>query len=222
MAGPGAWLPPNRLLPRSRPSRRDSSRTRFGRCSANHCLDCHGPQKQESGLRLDSRASGAEGWRQRRAVRGGRAIPSRACVLKAVRREGDYKMPPNERERLLPAEIETLTTWIKLGPALGQGGWPGAAFDGRAVRAGSQLALGLSTDCQSTAADREGSRLGPRTPSIAFVLVQAGSRRPDVRRRPPTAARSFAARATTSSACRRRRKKSMRSRRTTRPMPTRG
>jgi cytochrome c553 len=81
---------------------------------ANHCLDCHGPQKQESGLRLDSRQAVLKGGDSGEpfAVPG---HPEQGHVLKAVRREGDYKMPPNERERLLPADIETLTTWIKLG-----------------------------------------------------------------------------------------------------------
>jgi hypothetical protein len=79
-----------------------------------HCLDCHGPQKQESGLRLDSRQAVLKGGDSGEpfAVAG---HPDQGLVLKAVRREGDYKMPPNERERLLPADIETLTKWIKLG-----------------------------------------------------------------------------------------------------------
>lgn len=79
-----------------------------------HCLDCHGPQKQESGLRLDSRQAVLKGGDSGEpfAVAG---HPDQGLALKAVRREGDYKMPPNERERLLPADIETLTKWIRLG-----------------------------------------------------------------------------------------------------------
>src|SRR5688572_10122040 len=79
-----------------------------------HCLDCHGPQKQESGLRLDSRQAVLKGGDSGEpfAVAG---HPEQGLVLKAVRREGDYKMPPNERERLLPADIEILTKWVKPG-----------------------------------------------------------------------------------------------------------
>ena len=90
---------------------------------ANHCLDCHGPQKQESGLRLDSRQAVLKGGDSGEpfAVAG---HPEQGLVLKAVRREGDYKMPPNERERLLPADIEILSTWIKLGLPWGQDAGP--------------------------------------------------------------------------------------------------
>jgi mono/diheme cytochrome c family protein len=87
---------------------------------ANKCVDCHGPDKQESGLRLDSRQAVLTGGDSGEpAVVSGH--PEESRLLKAVRREGDYKMPPSDRERLLPAEIDTLATWIKLGLPWGQG-----------------------------------------------------------------------------------------------------
>ena len=81
---------------------------------ATKCFDCHGPDKQESGLRLDSRPTVLTGGDSGEpAVVSGH--PEQSRLVKAVRREGDYKMPPSDRERLLPAEIDTLATWIKLG-----------------------------------------------------------------------------------------------------------
>lgn len=83
---------------------------------ARKCLDCHGENKQESGLRLDSRLA---------ILRGGESgqgavlpdDPGRSPLLKAVRREGGLQMPPSERDRLTAEEIETLTVWVTSGMA---------------------------------------------------------------------------------------------------------
>src|SRR5262245_18956725 len=81
---------------------------------ADKCIDCHGPDKQESGLRLDSRPAVLKGGDSGEPVIM-TGDPENSRLVKAIRREGDYKMPPSERERLLPAELDTLSTWIRLG-----------------------------------------------------------------------------------------------------------
>lgn len=76
-----------------------------------YCHKCHGAAKQESGLRLDSRAAvlfGADGGQ---VVEPGK--PEKSSLVAAVRRSGDLKMPPDEK--LSGEQVEALATWIKLG-----------------------------------------------------------------------------------------------------------
>ena len=77
-----------------------------------NCVSCHGPKKQESGLRLDSRAA---------ALAGGEIdgpvidldSPTSSPLLQAVKGEGDIAMPPDRR--LKPAEIRAIEAWITSG-----------------------------------------------------------------------------------------------------------
>lgn len=86
---------------------------------AARCLNCHGETKQESGLRLDSRAA---------VLRGGDSDqpaaepgdPDHSQLVAAINRRGDYEMPPDER--LPDREIQTITDWVKMGLP-----WPSAS-----------------------------------------------------------------------------------------------
>lgn len=86
---------------------------------ATRCLKCHGAEKQESGLRLDSRDALLQGGDtgESGATPG---EPDKSLLVQAVRHEGDYHMPP--KEKLSDAEIATLTAWVKDGLP-----WPAAA-----------------------------------------------------------------------------------------------
>ncbi len=79
---------------------------------ASNCFECHGPRKQESGLRLDSRAAVIEGGDS-----GERAVvpgdPDRSLLVKAINHVGDYHMPP--KRKLADDEIAALTDWVKAG-----------------------------------------------------------------------------------------------------------
>ena len=75
------------------------------------CVKCHGPTKQESGLRLDSRTAILKGGDSGPAARGG--TPRSSVLIEAVRGSGDLKMPPDEP--LKPAEIDALVKWVRLG-----------------------------------------------------------------------------------------------------------
>ena len=78
------------------------------------CWGCHGPQLQQGGLRLDSRASMLEGGGRGPAVVPG--DPSASVLLRALRQEGP-EMPP---DRPLPDEtIAAFAKWIKEGAV-----WP--------------------------------------------------------------------------------------------------
>jgi hypothetical protein len=78
---------------------------------AEHCFSCHGEKKQKAGLRLDSRAALLKGSETGPVITLGK--PAESALIRAVRQEGDVKMPPTGK---LPTEaIDALTTWVKLG-----------------------------------------------------------------------------------------------------------
>jgi len=79
---------------------------------ADHCVKCHGPEKQKSELRLDSREAVIKGGDNGPVVVPGK--PEESDLIKSIRHEGDSKMP--EKEPKLPDEqIEALSTWVKMG-----------------------------------------------------------------------------------------------------------
>ena len=90
---------------------------------AQHCLECHGAEKQEGGLRLDSR----EGW-QRGGDRGAAIEPEHpetSLLVQAIKYEDpELQMPP--RKSLAASEIAVIETWIR-----------GGAFDPRRESEGS-------------------------------------------------------------------------------------
>lgn len=74
------------------------------------CVECHGPEKQESGLRLDARSAVVKGGDSGAAVVAGK--PDESELIQAVRYE-TYEMPPSGQ---MPAEeIAALEKWVKLG-----------------------------------------------------------------------------------------------------------
>jgi cytochrome c553 len=75
------------------------------------CIECHGAKKQESGLRLDSRENLVKGNDEGPVVL--LKKPEKSRLLRAVRGEGDIKMPPDGK--LTADEIAALAEWIKLG-----------------------------------------------------------------------------------------------------------
>ncbi len=79
-----------------------------------HCLRCHGPSRQRSGLRLDVKASALEGG----DVFGPAIVPGNAAdspLIQLVSGEDeDLTMPP-KGERLSAVEVQTLTRWIDEG-----------------------------------------------------------------------------------------------------------
>lgn len=75
------------------------------------CVECHGPKKQESGLRLDSRAAILKGGDSGPAARV--RSPRSSLLIEAVRRTGDFEMPPDKP--LQSAEVDALVRWVELG-----------------------------------------------------------------------------------------------------------
>ena len=81
----------------------------------NSCYECHGPKKQESGLRLDSKLSALVGGDRGPALVPGDSDAS--PIATSIRRGHDLKMPPDRS--LKSVEIDAIVAWIDRGAA-----WP--------------------------------------------------------------------------------------------------
>jgi mono/diheme cytochrome c family protein len=91
-----------------------------------HCYACHGPQKEKSGLRLDTAAAALRGGNSGPAILPGNA--SRSRLVKAVTGADDVALMPPKKPRLTAAQIARLKTWIDQGakaPAQEAGAQPG-------------------------------------------------------------------------------------------------
>lgn len=80
-----------------------------------HCQECHGAETQWGSLRVDSRAALLHGGDHGPAIVPGKADDSR--LVGAIRRQGDFQMPPEEPLRA--DQIEAIEQWIDRGAA-----WP--------------------------------------------------------------------------------------------------
>jgi mono/diheme cytochrome c family protein len=77
-----------------------------------NCIDCHGPEKQKGGLRLDSRAGWQTGGDSGPAIEPGKLDASH--LWKAVSyTDRDLKMPP--KRKLKDSELADLKKWIEDG-----------------------------------------------------------------------------------------------------------
>ncbi|MEC9093385.1 MAG: DUF1549 domain-containing protein, partial [Planctomycetota bacterium] len=81
------------------------------------CIACHGPEKQESGLRLDG-----IGYLKKGGDSGPVMVPGHpelSLLIKAIEHSSDLQMPP--REKLHPPQITAIRAWISDGAI-----WPGS------------------------------------------------------------------------------------------------
>jgi mono/diheme cytochrome c family protein len=86
-----------------------------------HCQQCHGPRRQQGGLRLDSRAEFLKGSDTGPVVDAAR--PEESLLLRVLRHDGDTKMPP--KGKLPDAVLANMTEWVRLGAP-----WPDDAGKG--------------------------------------------------------------------------------------------
>jgi hypothetical protein len=81
----------------------------------NRCVACHGPDDQQSGLRLDAAALIRQGGDRGPAVVSGKS--SESLLIRVLAAGSDIPRMPKDDEPLAPAEIELLKTWIDSGAA---------------------------------------------------------------------------------------------------------
>ncbi len=80
------------------------------------CVECHGPEKQKNGLRVDSLSALIQGGKSGPAISPGK--PEESLLIHAVRRmDEDLKMPP--KVPLAKHEMDNLVLWIRNGSV-----WP--------------------------------------------------------------------------------------------------
>jgi len=85
---------------------------------AENCYQCHGPEKQKAGLRLDSAANVRKGGESGPPVIPGEA--DKSLLVKAVRQaDAELKMPPTGK--LPDTAIDDLVAWIKMGAPYPEG-----------------------------------------------------------------------------------------------------
>jgi mono/diheme cytochrome c family protein len=78
------------------------------------CLSCHGDGEElEGNLDLRSREAVLRGGKSGPALVPGRALAS--LIYQSLRRTDEKRMPPKERERVTPDEIDALKNWIEAG-----------------------------------------------------------------------------------------------------------
>lgn len=75
-----------------------------------HCVECHGAEKQEAGLRLDGRSAILKGSDEGKIVVEGN--PDESGLIHAIRYE-TYEMPP--AGKMPDEEIAAIEKWVKLG-----------------------------------------------------------------------------------------------------------
>jgi mono/diheme cytochrome c family protein len=78
---------------------------------ATKCQSCHGPKRQQGGLRLDSHAALLKGSDNGPVIVPGQ--PDKSLLVKAIRYDGDVQMPP--KGKLSDEAIAYLTEWVKIG-----------------------------------------------------------------------------------------------------------
>ena len=93
---------------------------------AEHCVGCHGPEKQKGKLRLDTRENLLKGGigdddKPVKVVEPGN--PEKSLIIEAVNyKNEDIQMPPpkkKESRKLSDEQIKDLTEWVKLGAPYG-------------------------------------------------------------------------------------------------------
>ncbi len=77
-----------------------------------HCLECHGPSKQEGDVRLDTRSAILSEGEGGPIVVPGKVDQSRLLVV-IQHHEDDVQMPPEEK--LSDAQIAALSRWVRIG-----------------------------------------------------------------------------------------------------------
>jgi len=108
MAVPAAWAedPPAEALRHFEKSVRP--------LLVEHCLKCHGPEKQWGSLRVDSREALLKGGDSGPAMIPGQ--PEQSLLIRAIRHADDeLKMPPAPKEKLADKQIADVAIWIKQG-----------------------------------------------------------------------------------------------------------
>jgi hypothetical protein len=131
------------------------------------CVSCHGPKTQRGSLRLDSRDAVLKGGDTGPAVVAGQ--PDKSLLIRVIKRDGDLKMPPKEKDGLDAATIDALTTWVRMGAP-----WPAG---GAATSSGTSVVEARKKHWSFRPVQRPvlpvlGDNTWARTPIDRFILAK--------------------------------------------------
>jgi len=92
---------------------------------AEHCVGCHGPEKQKGKLRLDTREGLLKGGMDEdkvvKVIEPGN--PDKSMIIEAINyKNEDIQMPPPKKKKdrkLTDEQIKDMTEWVKLGAPYG-------------------------------------------------------------------------------------------------------
>jgi hypothetical protein len=120
------------LLIFAAPARADDAATAFFENQVRpllvkSCLHCHGPKKQSSSLRLDSREAILRGGDRGPAIVPG--DPKKSLLIQAINHQNELRMP---KQKLGDDQVAILTQWIRMGAP-----WPDEVHAPAAIRSGA-------------------------------------------------------------------------------------
>ncbi len=136
------------------------------------CAECHGEQLQEGSLRLDTPAGLVAGGVSGNTIIAG--APERSLLFIAARYKDEaLRMPPDEANRLSPAEVNLLARWIQSGAPLPETSTviaPQKQVDEAAIAAGKEFwsFRPISDPVPPAVADTR----WPLTPLDQFILAK--------------------------------------------------
>ncbi len=129
----------------------------------SQCGECHGATKQWAGLRVDSRTALLKGGDTGPAIIPGKLDES--LLIQAVRRTGDYEMPP--KNPLSAEQVAILERWVSLGAP-----WPDEATTSNDEQAKRQREHWAFQPVSSPVPPKTDNPNWVRTPVDAFVLAK--------------------------------------------------
>jgi hypothetical protein len=132
----------------------------------SHCIECHGPDVQESGLRLDSRQALLDGGDSGPVIVPGASDQS--LLIQAVRQSGDLQMPPDAK--LSDEQIAQLEHWVEQGAP-----WPAGDLAAPGANAGAKQTHWAFQPIGSPEPPAVHNSAWLRTPVDAFVMAQLES-----------------------------------------------
>lgn len=97
--------------PTTPPAGADFFETKVRPVLVEHCYSCHGPKRQQAGLRLDNPTDLRKGSDTGSVLTPGN--PDASSLIQVIRYGGEIKMPP--KGKLPGPAVEALTQWVKLG-----------------------------------------------------------------------------------------------------------
>ena len=131
---------------------------------ANSCFSCHGPKKQEAGMRLDSKADALKGGDEfgAKVLQPGKSAES-ILVQAVAHAHPDLKMP-KKGERLTAEQVGLVRAWIDQGAV-----WPESAVASGKKNAKDHWAFQSPVRPKAPSAS---DKNWPRTPVDNFILAK--------------------------------------------------